>query len=174
MSGKPFKPSFYTATLVYTITIIVLVIILSGIMIQLPEARANMSIFVLVVAVGGTIIVVQTLSRIQAAEKAYAQAAATADTSNSLLSCPDDYVASATMCTQATVNMSLDDTIVAGSDAAKLEHTARAVSGMDVQTARTVSSASFVNDYCNDASNGWSSLPWATYKALCPAPGAAA
>jgi hypothetical protein len=176
MSDDPrvFKPTFYTATLVFAVTVIVLVLIMSGIMASVPETRGHMAIFVSVVAAGGAVVVAQTFSRIWQAEKAYVHAAHLADESNSLLGCPDNHVTDGALCVpvraETPIEMSMDESLVDADviTGSRLKHSATSIAGLDVAAARTATKGDFIGTYCKKAE--WHAAPWATFKALCPAP----
>jgi hypothetical protein len=165
---KVFKPSFYTATIVFTVTVLVIVIILAGILAAVPQTRGNMSVFVPVIAVGGAVIVVQAMRRIWAIEKSYVYTSTFKENSNSLLGCPDSYVTSGKGCAQATSTLSLDASLVSSSKAqngVKVTHFPPMVE-LDMKAVQNADKGVFIGQTCSKAE--YRAIPWATYKALCP------
>jgi len=165
---KTFKPSFYTSTIVFTVTIMVLVLVIAGIMAALPDSRQHMTLFAAVVAIGGTLIVIAALLRIRKAELAYARQQASLSGANSLLGCPDSYLAAGQQCQPTTSKLTLDPYLVTsdkGRDGVVMQHTPAPVP-MDMVAMRTDSAATFLGTDCKNPN--YSTLPWATFKSLCP------
>jgi hypothetical protein len=165
-NDKTFKPSFYTATLVFSVTIIVITIVLSGIMVNVPAARPHMMCFVPVIAAGGAVIVVMALLRIRAAEKAYTFSADDEEKSNTYLGCPDAYrPKGAGECAPSTIMMTIDDTLVSENGASQQLRYGPVGEVVNIQEARNLPRGEFVKKYCEKA---YTDMPWATHKALCP------
>lgn len=165
-NDRTFKPSFYTATLVFSVTIIVITIVLSGIMVNVPAARPHMMCFVPVIAAGGAVIVVLALLRIRAAEKAYTFSADDEEKSNTYLGCPDAYrPKGAGECAPSSVMMTIDDTLVSASGASQQLRYGPVGEVVNIQEARNLPRGEFVKKYCEKA---YTDMPWATHKALCP------
>lgn len=166
---KVFQPSFYTATLVFTAAVLVLVMVLAGVMAAVPASREHMTVFVPVIAIGGASIVVQALRRIRAVEKVYVYTTTYKEKSNSLLGCPDSYVTdSKQQCSPRTSILTLDESLVSSDKArsgAVVSHTPPTVE-MDMTAIRGADKGSFIADTCGDAQ--YKELVWATHKALCP------
>lgn len=166
---KVFKPSFYTATIVFTVTVLVLVLILAGIMASLPDTRQHMAVFVPVVALGGAYIVVMALIRIRKVEKAYVlNYSEYKEKSHRILGCPDSYVSDGKKCTQRTSVLTLDESLVSSDKArsrAVVQHVPPALN-MDMNAIRESDKGVFVQKHCTDAQ--FKDQPWATYRALCP------
>ena len=181
-----FKPAFYSATLVFSMATLVVVMLLGGIMIAQPAARAGLSVFVPTLAVGGAVIVAIALLRIRSAEAAYVRLASGEDSSNAMLGCPDDYVANNGGCEPRSAEFGwTSDSVLAGKHVpgTRFTHTARATApkaalpgkdgkpgvaepAFDVAAARYASRGEFVAKYCKNQE--WRDLPWAMHKALCP------
>ena len=164
---KSFKPSFYTSTIVFTVTIMVLVLVIAGIMATLPESRPHMTLFAAVVAVGGTFVVIAALLRIRKAEAAYAKQAAGLSGANALLGCPDSYLSAGQQCKPATSTLTLDPYLVStdkGMDGVTMYHTPAQVP-LDMIAMRTDSTATFLGTDCKNPN--YATLPWATFKSLC-------
>ena len=166
---KVFKPSFYTATIVFTVTVLVLVLVLAGIMAALPDTRQYMAVFVPVVSLGGAYIVVQALRRIRQVEKAYVMSYSEyKEKSHRILGCPDSYVADGKTCTQRKSVMTLDESLVSTDKArsrAVVEHVPPPLN-MDMNAIRESDKGVFTQKHCTDPQ--YKDQPWATYRALCP------
>lgn len=163
---KTFKPSFYTATLVFSVTVIVITIVLSGIMVNVPAARPHMMCFVPVIAAGGAVIVVMALLRIRAAEKAYVFSEEDEERSNTYLGCPDTYRPKGKgECAPSSVMMTIDETLVSGNGLSDRLRHGPVGDVINIQEVRTLPRGEFVSKYCGKA---YTDIPWATHKALCP------
>lgn len=166
---KVFKPSFYTATIVFTVTVLVLVLIMAGIMASVPDTRQHMAVFVPVVSLGGAYIVVQALRRIRQVEKAYVMNYSDyKEKSHRILGCPDSYVSDGKTCTQRTSVLTLDESLVSSDKArsrAVVQHVPPALK-MDMTAIRESDKGAFVQKHCTDSQ--FKDVPWATYRALCP------
>lgn len=165
-NDRTFKPSFYTATLVFSATVLAITIVLSGIMVNVPAARPHMMCFVPVIAAGGAVIVVVAMLRIRAAEKAYTFSADGDEQSNTLLGCPDTYRPKGQgECAPSPVFMTIDDTLVASNGTSDPLRHGPVGEPINLQEVRSLPRSEFVQKYCEKA---YTDLPWATHKALCP------
>lgn len=165
---KVFKPSFYTATIVFTVTVLVIVMILAGILAAVPQSRGHMAVFVPVIAVGGSVVVVQAMRRIWKIEKEYVYTSTFKENSNSLLGCPDSYVTSGKGCSQATSTMTLDESLVSSNKAQtgiKVTHFPPMLD-LDMKAVQNADKGVFIGQTCSKPE--YRAVPWATYKALCP------
>lgn len=165
-NDQTFQPSFYTATLVFSVTVIVITIVLSGIMASVPAARPHMMLFVPVIAAGGAVIVVMALLRIRSAEKSYTFSADDEERSNAYLGCPDTYRPDGQgKCKPSTVMMTIDDTLVSDNGSSNQFRHGPVGEVVEIQEARTMPRSEFVKKYCDRL---YTDMPWATHKALCP------
>ncbi len=164
-----FKPSFYAASLTFTIAVLALVVVLAGVMATVPASRPHTSVFLPVIAVGGAAIVVQALRRIRAVEKSYAYTTTYKESSNARLGCPDSFVASGRQCVPKTSLLTLDPSLVPSDKARSstvVQHVPANTPAMDMVAIRAQDKGAFLSETCRNTA--YMELPWATHKALCP------
>ena len=180
-----FKPSFYTATIVFSAVVIATILLFVAVIMISKEWAKHLKVFTLVFSILGLAVVVLSFIRILKLEADCAAKQGSGDTSYKLLTCPDAYVTTLDGCAAPSEGVVLTaDTVLTGDlhVGRRFIHTpdklitgvaeSRKGSRQEFLSSTPDSGTTAVNYGCEYDS--WKEIPWTSLRALCPASKAAA
>lgn len=174
-----FKPSFYTATIVFSAVVISTILLFVAAIMISKEWAKHLKVFTLVFSVLGLAVVVLSFIRILKLEADCAAKQGSGDTSYKLLTCPDAYITTLDGCSAPSEGVVLTaDTVLMGDlhVGRRFVHTPdKIITG--VAESRKSTRQEFLSGKKDSGTtvpfgceyDSWKEIPWTSLRALCPA-----
>lgn len=174
-----FKPSFYTATIVFSAVVISTILLFVAVIMISKEWAKHLKVFTLVFSVLGLAVVVLSFIRILKLEADCAAKQGSGDTSYKLLTCPDAYETTLDGCVAPSEGVVLTaDKVLLGDlhVGRRFVHTpaapvtgvneSRKGSRQEFLSSKPDSGTAAINYGCEYGQ--WKGIPWTSLRALCP------